>query len=287
MMKLGINLSIWSHAGISFLEALKRAGSLGFKYIDLLGVGHLNPMNLSTSDIKTAKALIEDMGLSISSMVMLPRIVGNIASLDQEIKSRCLDYVKACIDVTRELGGKQVLMDAGEREIDVPFEESWKSSKEFIKTCSEYAKSKDVIITLELEPCMYSIVRDIPTMFKMLTEINSPYVLANIDVGHLTITRESPEDLKQLKGLIIHAHISDNDGRIHANEIIGTGATPVDRYLSSLIEIGLDETAIKNGVVPVAAIELGLIGQNIDSPERWVSESLSFIRKVCPWMSLD
>lgn len=286
-MKLGVNLSIWSHAGVSFLDSLKRAKAIGFKYIDLLGIGHLDPLNIDTSTIKLAKALTEDLDLYVSSMVMIPRGVGNIASLDKSIQSKCLEYVKSCIDITRELGGRQVLMDAGEREIGIPFDESWESSKEFIKNCSIYAKSRDVIVTLELEPCMYSIVRDIPTMFKMITEINSPYVLANIDIGHLAITRESPKDLEKLRGLVIHAHISDNDGRVHANEIIGTGVTPIDSYLKSLLDIGIEEVAIKNNVIPVASIELGLIGQYIDNPERWVSESLKWVKEKCPWITLE
>jgi len=285
-MKLGVNLSIWSHAGISFLEGLRRAKALGFKYIDLLGTGHLDPLTVDNKVIKAAKDLIGELDLYVSSMVMLPRIVGNIASSDQKIRDKCLEYVKACIDVTAELGGRQVLMDGREKEIDIPFDIAWENSRSFITEASRYAKDKDVIITLELEPCVYSIVKDIPSMFNMISEVNCPNVLANVDIGHLAITREAPQDLQKLKGLVIHAHISDNNGRIHANEIIGTGVTLVKEYLEALLDIGIDEAARRNNVVPVAGLELGLIGQSIDNPDNWVKKSLEFVLEKCTWINL-
>jgi len=75
-MKLGVNLSIWSHAGISLLEGLKRAKALGFKYIDLLGAGHLDPLTVDDKTIKAAKDLIGELDLYVSSMVMLHCIIG-------------------------------------------------------------------------------------------------------------------------------------------------------------------------------------------------------------------
>jgi len=285
-MKLGVNLSIWSHAGVSFLEGLKSAKSLGFKYIDLLGIGHLDPLVVDNTTVRTAKDLIGELDLYVSSMVMLPRIVGNIASSDLKVRNRCLEYVKACIDVSAELGGRQVLMDGGEKEINTPLDVAWENSKAFIREASEYAKSTNIIITLELEPCVYSIIKDIPSMSTMISEINLPNVLANVDIGHLAITRESPQELQQLKGLVIHAHISDNDGRVHANEIIGTGVTLVKEYLETLLDIGIDAVARENDLVPVAGLELGLIGQAIDNPDNWVKRSLEFVERECPWLVL-
>mgnify|MGYP001208941445 CR=1 FL=1 len=286
-MKLGINLSIWSHAGVPFLESFSRAKNLGFRYIDLLGTGHLDPLNVNTLTIRQARDIIKDSDLYISSMIMLPRIVGNIASSNSKSREIALEYVKVCIDITKELGGRQVLMDGGERELYSTLEESWENSKGSIRECASYAMEREVIVTLELEPCMYSIVRDIPSMFRMISEVNMPNVLANVDIGHLSITRESPKELNQLRGLAIHAHISDNDGRVHANEIIGTGVTPVAEYLEVLEDIGLDKVAEKNGVVPVAGLELGLMGQYIDDPDRWAKESLQFILDKCPWITLN
>jgi len=283
---IGINTSIWSHAGISLSDALKRIKELGFKYVDLLGAGHCNPYQFDKDTRALIGKIIEKYDLTISSMVMLPLLVGNIASSSPEVRDRCLEYVKMCIDLTKELGGKQVLMDAGEKEIYQPIDIAWEISKSFIVKCAEYALKKEIILTLELEPCVYSIVRDVPSMYKMLKEVNLPNVLANIDIGHLAITRESPEELEQLRGLIIHAHISDNDGYVHANDVIGTGVTLVKEYLEKIIDLGIEETALKYNVKSVVGIELGLMGQKIDDPDSQVIESLEFIKKKCPWLTL-
>ena len=285
-MKVGINTSIWSHAGISLYDALKKIKELGFKYIDLLGAGHCNPYKLDKNDRTLITNLVDKYGLVVSSMVMLPRLVGNIASSSPEVRDRCFEYVKMCIDLTNELGGKQVLMDAGEKEVYQPIETARENSKSFIIRCAEYALEKDVILTLELEPRVYSIVRDIPSMYEMLKEVNMPNVLANIDIGHLAVTRESPEELEQLGGRIIHVHISDNDGYIHANNVIGTGVTLLKEYLEKILEIGIEELASKHSIESVASIELGLMGQKIEDPDSQAIKSLEFIKGKCPWLTL-
>jgi sugar phosphate isomerase/epimerase len=62
-------------------------------------------------------------------------------------------------------------------------------------------------------------------MAKMIKYVGAPNLFANIDTGHLAITREPPSALEKLRDGILHVHISDNDGKVHANWIIGKGVT--------------------------------------------------------------
>ena len=107
-------------------------------------------------------------------------------------------------------------------------------------------------------------------------------LFANVDVGHLAITREPPVALEKLRGRVLHVHISDNNGKIHANYIIGKGVTCIPGYIKKLIEMGIDETCAQHGEVTVASMELGEIGQEIKDPDEYVRESLEYMEKNVP-----
>ena len=119
-------------------------------------------------------------------------------------------------------------------------------------------------------------------MAKMIEDVDVPNLFANIDIGHLAITRESPKTLEKLKDRILHVHISDNDGKAHANWIIGRGVTRVPDYLRKLIEMGIGETCARHKEAAVASLELGEIGQKVKDPGQYVRESLEYLSNNVP-----
>ena len=46
-MKLGINNGIWEVKGIKFEEAITKISNFGFKYVDILALGSVNPLFLN------------------------------------------------------------------------------------------------------------------------------------------------------------------------------------------------------------------------------------------------
>jgi sugar phosphate isomerase/epimerase len=193
-------------------------------------------------------------------------------------------YLKSCAEFQAELGGRQVLLGfgGGWKTLETSGEEAWANSANFIRDYCEWLFNFDILLTLELDPSVYYVINDTASMAKMIEEVNAPNLFANIDIGHLAITREPPRALEKLKDKILHAHISDNDGKIHANWIIGRGVTQVPDYLRKLIEIRIDRTCARHNEEAVAALELGEIGQKVQDPDRYVRESLAYLSQNIP-----
>jgi len=276
-MKLGINNSIWEIAGISLYESLGRINSLGFKHVDVLAYGSGDPRVLNQDERRKIAHKFQDLGLTSSGMVML--VPGNIASNDAKERERCFSYLKSCAEFQAELGGRQILLGfgGGWKTLETSREEAWVNSVNFIKNYCEWLSNFDIFLTLELDPSVYYVINNTTSMVKMIEQVDSPILFANIDIGHLTITREPPGALEKLRDGILHVHISDNDGKVHANWIIGKGVTPVPDYLRKLIEMEIDKTCNRYNETAVASLELGEIGQKIKDPDLYVKESLDNI----------
>ena len=281
-MRLGINNSIWEITGISLPKSLDRINSLGFKYVDVLAYGSGDPRVLNQDERRKIAHKFKDLGLISSGMVML--VPGNIASNDAKERERCLSYLKSCTEFQAELGGRQVLLGfgGGWKTLETSREEAWVNSVNFIKDYCEWLSNFDIFLTLELDPSVYYVINDTASMAKMIEDVDVPNLFANIDIGHLAITRESPKTLEKLKDRILHVHISDNDGKTHSNWIIGRGVTRVSDYLRKLIEMGIDKTCNRYNEAAVASLELGEIGQKVKDPDLYVGESLEYLSKNVP-----
>lgn len=277
-----MNTSVWIHAGLSPAEAMHSIARLGIRYVDYFAAKQGDPRGFSREERSSLTRSMESLGLNASNMVMI--LPGNIASGDRHELARCLEYVKACLELSRDMGGRQVLLAAGERTVGMPSAMAWENARHALNIIADEAASYDQYVTLELEPCVYSLVQDTVSMLQMIRDVNHPRLLANIDIGHLAITREGPEELDKLAGYLIHVHISDNNGMAHANDIIGTGVTLVREYLCRLVDLGIGRNAERIGIPMVAGIELGVIGQSIDDPDRWARESLDWLRAHAPFV---
>jgi len=281
-MKLGINSGIWEIKGINLEKSIYSIKEFGFKYVDLLAIGSCNPLKLRNDEKKRIINLFQKKDLISSNMVAIPP--GNISSPNKEEKEECMKYLKACAEFQAELGGKQILIGkgCGEQTLRMGFEEAWKNSSNFLTEYCEYLENLKMFLTLELEPAIYYNINNTYRILKMIEEVNVSNMFANIDIGHLSITRESPGRLKKLKNYILHIHISDCDGREHANLIIGTGKTLIKEYLIELIKMDLDKKCQKLGITMVAALELGVIGQNIEDIDFYIKESINYINNNVP-----
>lgn len=108
----------------------------------------------------------------------------------------------------------------------------------FLKDFCEYLGQLNMILTLELEPMIFYMINSTDRIIKMIEDVNMPNIFANIDIGHLAITREPPHKLNKLKNYIMHAHISDCDGMQHANLVIGTWCNSNKRLLNKINKYG-------------------------------------------------
>ena len=92
--------------------------------------------------------------------------------------------------------------------------------------------------------------------------------------------------MEKLKSRILHVHLSETDTFEHTNSIIGTGKVDFRSYIDKLFELGIEENCKKYNEVAVAGIEMGEPGGEVDDPDRWIQESLSYIKRVLPELIL-
>lgn len=128
---------------------------LGIRYVDYFAAKQGDPRGLSREERVSLIRSVESLGLSASNMVMI--LPGNIASGDRHELARCLEYVKACLELSRDMGGRQVLLAAGERAVGMPSAMAWENARHALNIIADEAASYDQYVTLELEPCVYSL----------------------------------------------------------------------------------------------------------------------------------
>ena len=113
---------------------------------------------------------------------------------------------------------------------------------EHCRTLGIYAEKLGVQIALELEPFKLSLLNNIENMAKFIDEVNHSAVKANIDISHVLLAGDSPEDILKLRDRAIHVHISDCDGKVHGDLPPGRGVCDFIPYLKAIKELNFDGT---------------------------------------------
>jgi len=281
-LKLAANTFVYEVGGVPVIEALQRIKDLGFWFVDLAAYGSADPVTMSDSFRKELVDVFQSLGLQSSQLLLVN--TQNIASPDQRLREKTLDYMKAATELQLELGGRQVLVcwGCGVYESGALREQQWICSVQMIQKFAEWASARGVLVDLEMDPHVYFVVNSMEKMAKMLEDVNLPNVFPNVDIGHMCITRESPVSLRKFKDRILHVHLSETDTFEHTNSIIGSGKVDFKAYIEELLNLGIEETCQRYGEIAVAGIEMGEPGGEVDDPDRWMRESLAYLKRVLP-----
>jgi sugar phosphate isomerase/epimerase len=279
-MRLAINTFVYEVGKVPIKTALTSAKKFGFKFVDLAAYQSGDPTLMSKVEKKDLTKMFKDFGFESSQLLLVN--TQNIASSDTSLRKKTVDYMKRCADLQLELGGKQVLVcwGCGIYEDKMIKEQAWINSVNTIREYAKWCLDKGILIDLELDPHVYFVVSSLEKMAKMIEDVEMPNVFPNIDIGHLCITREPPKVMEKVKSRILHVHLSETDTFEHTNSIIGTGKVDFKSYIDKLFELGIEENCKKYNEVAVAGIEMGEPGGEVDDPDRWVQESLSYIKRV-------
>jgi len=283
-MELGVITTPWAVArGLGLPETLGRVAAMGFQHVDIAEFMYHDTLVSSEAERQEAAHAVHDLGLKVSCVVLWPP---NVASPDQGEQDRCFEHVRFGIDFAARLGAHRTLLNAGRRVIGLAHQQAWQNSVSFLRRCADYALDKDVRVLVESEPYVYFLVNDLATSIEMVREVGRPNCLAIVDLGHMWLSRESPAAVADAASIIDHVHITDNDGLLHTNGIIGSGTVLVSEYLAAIHASAAEANCAARNDTLVAVMELGVPGDSIDSPERWVRESMAHVQAAAPFLSL-
>lgn len=278
-MVLGVSTMIWEKSGHGLSESLKAIASMGFRHIDIAGTRSADPTRLSKQDRAAAVAMVKDHGLSVNGMVLLE--ADDIATPETEYRRRQMEFAKESARFMVELGGEHLLigLGCGSIAMGTGATAAWTNSSAFLGEYCDWLQREGITlpVLLEFDPAVFFVVRDTFTLERMLCDVARPNLFANIDVGHMNVTRELPSAMWKLKDRILHMHLSDNDGRDDAHQALGRGNAPIKQFVDEMIRMDLDSTCRRHGLTPVVTIELGERKEN--DPEQAVRMSVEYLER--------
>src|SRR3954463_6166812 len=258
-MKLGLINSAWAQAGRDTAYGIRMTREIGFDSIDLFA----DPLDLDIKERRLIKRECDRAGLPIVSIAC---VAVGLIDFNPSVQRFHLQRCRAYLDLAYEYEARNLLLVIGEyiweRQV-IPPAEQWQTGVRNVRALGKYAADLGLQIALELEPFKLSLVNNVETMLRFLQDVDHPAVRANIDVSHLQLSGVRPEELRRLKGLAVHVHLSDCDGKVHGDLPPGRGVVDFMPYLQAIKELKID------GVV---SIELEYSPQ----PEKiveWVEEA--------------
>ena len=287
-MKLALNTLVYEVGNKGPDVSLRSAVKYGFKYIEYAGIRKGNPLTMSADQRREVVKIVKDNDLHSTQMLLVA--TKNTAHPDKKLRDDVFDYMKACAEFQMELGGRQLLVcwGGGLYELGVNPEQSWLYMLDNVGRFADWCLDKDLLVGIELDPHVYFICNNTYKLAKAVEDIGLPNVYPNIDVGHLVITREGPEQLEKLKSRLLHVHLSETESFAHTNSILGTGVVPFKTYVDKCIELGIEENCRRLSEPCVAGIEMGseASGAFVEDPDSWVEQSLVYLSKELPELKL-
>lgn len=290
-MRLALNTLIYEAAGEPLEASLEGASRMGFRHVEVAAFGSADPRELAGVRRGDVLERVRGLGLTVSQLLAVGS--RDYAASEGRRREAALDYLKRCGEWQLELGGRQVLVcwGAGLHESGMTRARAWLNSMDTLRRFAEWALPSGLLVGIELDPHVYFVINDTTGMCRALEEVGLPNVYPNVDVGHLTITREGPETLEKWKHRLLHVHLSETESFAHTNSILGRGFVDFAAYIRKLQELGIEENCRRVGEACVAGIEMGPESgtahcQTVKDPDSWVRESLVHLGKVLPELTL-
>lgn len=239
-MKLGLINSAWAQAGRETSFGIRKTKEIGFDSIDIFA----DPLDLQPEERKQIKRDCDQAGLPIISVAC---VAVGLVDFNPSVQRFHVERVRAYLDMVREFEAKNLLLVLGEyiwqREV-IPPAEQWATGVANVRVLGEHAANLGVEIALELEPFQLSLLNDVASMGRFLSDVDHPAVKANLDISHLVLAQQSAALIEQLRGRVAHVHISDCDGKVHGDLPPGRGVVDFAPYLQAIKELGIDDLTI-------------------------------------------
>lgn len=264
----------------SVIEAVERIADIGYDGVELLAdAPHLYADALSLSDLEPLKAVVDRTGLKVANInantamgyygrqFWEPLFEPSLANSDTKLRRWRIDYSKKCVDLASFIGAPCVSVTSGRAVPGVDPKNSMDYLRESLRKLVEYAEELSVRIGIEYEPGL--LIERYEELAAMLEEIGSPYLGANLDLGHGHVLGEDPKMvIEGLGSKIFHVHIEDIRDRKHYHLIPGTGDMNFAEILDILSDSGY------NGFVTVELYTYP------HQPEEAARQALEFLRNV-------
>lgn len=235
-MKLGLINSAWVQTGKPTIYGLQKTKEIGFDSVDIF----VDPLDIDVKERQLIKNECDRLDLPIVSLCC---VAVGLIDFNPSVRRFHVERVKAYLDLAHEYEARNVLLVLGEyiwnREV-IPAAEQWQAAVDTCRTLADHAATLKLQIAMELEPFPLSLLNSVDAMVRFLDDVDHPALAANIDISHLVLCGEAPEQVRRLAGRAIHVHISDCDGKVHGDLPPGRGVVAFEPYLREIKALGID-----------------------------------------------
>jgi len=237
----------YPHSVRNVLAALPRIRKLGFRFLEMEGLGaaHLRAMYRHR---KSLAAALADNGLHVHNFCVVdPALV----SLDPAKRGKALDGFRMGAELGAffgaetlhlasytppvryisakpyQLGGKRKYAFANQTRVRIPAGFAWQNVWDaLVASCRECADVAAAHVkTVIMEPRVGEVICSVDSLLRLIEHVERPNFRANFDTGHFSAQRENVVlALKKLEGKFANIHVSDNDP-VNTNHLpIGEGS---------------------------------------------------------------
>ncbi len=234
-------------------RAIEEMASLGFKNIELEGVGEEN-LQAVHGDRKGLKQRCDDAGLKVLNFCpVLPDLVHP----DKSRRFHALDLFKVAVDVATFFGCETIQTDSyappvefvGEApyqtglrygqqyrvKIDAAFnwDDVWSWLTDSIGACADEANRASLRFCLE--PRVGEIVSNTDGLLRLMDAVDADNFGAILDTAHQHAQKEIlPLSAEKLGGRIYAVHAADNDGQSNQHLAVGRGTVDWESLFQAL-----------------------------------------------------
>jgi fructoselysine 3-epimerase len=227
-------------------EAVERIAAAGYEGVELLAdVPHLYPYSLDDSDLTQLRAALARCGLPVANInantamgyygrrFWEPLFEPSLANPEEAPRKWRIEYSKRCIDLAGVLGCRNVSLTSGRVVPGTTPETALELLRDSLETVLGHAGKAGVRIGIEYEPGL--LVERYEELLALIEAIDSPFLGANLDLGHSHVLGEDPETvIAGLASRIFNIHLEDIRGRKHYHLIPGQGDVNFPRLIEIL-----------------------------------------------------
>lgn len=215
--------------------AVERIAGIGYEGVELLAdVPHLHADSVTESELDDIEAVLQRIGLrpaNINANTAVgyygrtfwePLFEPSLANPDESLRRWRIDYTKKCIEMAQKLSSPCISVTSGRPVPGCLPEDALDLLRDSLANLLEYAEERSIRIGIEYEPGL--LIERYEELATLLDRMNSPFLGANLDLGHSHVLGEDPRTvIGTLDDRIFHVHIEDIRDRKHYHLIPGEG----------------------------------------------------------------
>jgi len=234
-------------------KGIKEMGNLGFKFIELEGIGSNNLINIINDRANLLK-LCKNFGVKIANFAIL---LPDVFSMNTSLKEDALRLFEKGVETARYLNSDFVWIDSFMPPVEIKsgktfaqaiefgvqikvrippgfiWDDFWNNFVHSVKKCNQIAENYE--IPLVIEPRVGEVISNSDALLRLIELVGSKNFGAILDTAHLHAEKEIlPLSIEKLGSHIKYVHIADNDSRDNRHLVPGQGTIDWEEVFISL-----------------------------------------------------